>query len=171
MKRWYVVQSNPNKEYLAAAELRAKNFKIFLPVYLQTHKKGSKIIKQQLPLFPSYLFIEFDLEENDRWKYAARTRGVLNIVTFSENSITPVPEGCVEDLISRLDEHGNVPLEAAISQVIEFTPEMKLRIVGENYKDLIATYCKHSEKRVTVLLTLLNRKIKVVLPIDSIAPL
>lgn len=171
-KRWYVVQTKPNHESLALSQLRNQKFSVFFPVYTvkTKHNRTGVVTVKQLPLFPSYMFVQFDVDRNKRWQTINGTRGVLGLIGCTDEYLTPVPEGCVEDIIARADKRGVVVLKDCVETITEFTPGMSLGIRGENYKGLVATYCSNTEKRVSVLLTLLNRKMRVILPIDAVFP-
>lgn len=129
-----------------------------------------KPITQRLPLFPHYVFVMFD-KDNDVWQKINKAKGIKRLIGCDERYVTPLPEGCVEELKSRMDLTGNVPLESSINAILDFTPKMKLEITDGPFAGNIATYCNHSGNRVSLLFTLLNRQIKVELPINSIKPL
>lgn len=171
-KRWYVVQTKPTQEQTAAINLRSKKFTVFSPMYIHEYRspKTKELLSRRLPLFPSYIFVQFDITRHKRWKGINGIRGVVGLVGCTEDYLSPVKEGCIEDIIARADEKGFIKLEEAVEQLFEFSPNMKLELKGENYQGLIGTYVSHSEKRVTLLLTLLNRNIRVILPIGAVRP-
>lgn len=172
-KRWYVVQSKLQQEKLATQELRKQRFDVFYPTFIKKSrcKRTGKTTDVVSPLFPSYLFVEFDVVRNKRWKSIKNTRGVKNLLACTETTISPVPKGCVEAIISKRDRRGHVSIEDCMGTVIKFLPDQALKIAAEGYENVIATYCNHSEKRVTVFLSLLNRKLQVSLPIESVQPI
>lgn len=172
MKRWYVVQTKSNQETLAVQQLRNQKFNVFFPTYIHEKKNEATgtVKKRTLPFFPSYLFVEFDVKRHARWKSINGTRGVVTLVGCTEDFLSPLPKGCVEEIMKRADERGNIRLEEAVQQIIAFTSGMQVEILGRGLKGIVATYCNHSQNRATLLLTLLNRKIKIVLPIDAIRP-
>lgn len=170
MNRWYVVQTKSYQESTAVIELRNQGFQIFYPTYLQQsiNKNSGKVTEQIRPLFPSYLFVEFDPKVHPRWKSINGTRGVVGLVGYTEEYLSPVAAGCVEEIIARIDQAGRVPLEDVISEIIQFSPGMMLAIKTGALAGTLATYCNHSENRVTLLLTLLNQKLRVTLPLDAV---
>ena len=78
---WYVVQTRPNRENLALVHLERQGFKVWLPCYEQVVRHARQAKRVRRPLFPGYLFINFDLE-TARWRNVNGTIGVKNIVSF-----------------------------------------------------------------------------------------
>lgn len=171
MKRWYVVQTKSHQETTAFTELENQDFKVFFPTYAYKtiDKNSGKVKERVLPLFPAYLFVEFDPKEHPRWKSINGTRGVVGLVGYTESYLSPVAYGCVEEIMARVDVNGSVPLEETIAEIIQFSPGMQLAIKSGALAGQLATYCNHSGNRVTLLLTLLNQKLRVILPIDAIS--
>lgn len=172
MKRWYAVQTKSHQEATAIQHLKDQKFKTFFPKFIHT-KINMKTKKESLltvPLFPSYIFVQFDVTRNRRWQCINGTRGVSGIVGYTDDYLTPLPIGCVEEIISRSNKKGFIDLEGSVAEIIKFSEGMKLQITTGSMAGTIATYCNHSENRVVLLLTLLSRPVKVSLPIDSVAP-
>jgi len=78
---WYAVQTQPNRENLAVAHLERQGFDVWLPCCERIVKHARQIKRVRRPLFPGYLFINFDLEAA-RWRTINGTIGVKNIVSF-----------------------------------------------------------------------------------------
>ena len=96
---WYLVQCKAGKEYFAITMLK----KIMeLPVYLpesQTYVHGEL---RQIPFFPSYFFIQADLQKISR-RVINNSPGILHIVGFDED-LQPVPHAVVKMIAERLEE-------------------------------------------------------------------
>lgn len=172
MKRWYAVQTKAYQEALAYQELRNQNFSVYYPTYMEERKrtKDGSIFYKEFPLFPSYMFVQFDVKRNKRWRSIQYTRGVQALVGCTETYLSPLPKGCIEEIMARTGATGHVNLETAVAQLLEFTPNMKLIINRDAFAGHEATYCKHSGNRVTLLMTLLNRPVRLILPIDAVSP-
>lgn len=171
MKRWYVIQTKSNQEELAVKEVKNQNFKVFYPTYI-FHKpnKRLKITEKQVkPLFPSYIFVMFD-PTRDRWKCLNSTRGCVGLVGCGEEYVSPLPEGCVEEMIANSDANGHLPLKNTMDKVVNFHKGMKLGIHGDSYVGLVGDYQESKGNRVTLLLTLLNQKVRVILDKASVFP-
>ena len=66
MLNWYVVKTKRLKEDFAKINLINQNFKVYSPIIKTIKKMGEKIIHLKKPLFPGYLFVQFDLN-NSNW--------------------------------------------------------------------------------------------------------
>ncbi len=101
---WHCAVTQPIREHLAACELRAAGWTVYLPLHRvpPAGHHGPRIV----PLFPRYLFVEFAV--NDPWGAIARTRGVVSLITHGEGQPTRLPLGVVEDLIERTSNRGVV---------------------------------------------------------------
>jgi len=109
MSAWYVVQTHPVAEAKAHYHLSNQGYEAFLPQYRKTRRHARRVDVVYRPLFPSYLFVRLDLEQ-DRWSPINATVGVRRIVSANHYPI-PVPDGICEELISRSDDAGVVELK------------------------------------------------------------
>ena len=99
---WYVIRSKPNKENFLAGQLSAYGIKVFCPhIRVRTVNPRARKLR---PYFPSYLFIEVDLETIStstlHWM-----PGAINLVSF-DGKPAPVPESLIS-VIERQVEHIN----------------------------------------------------------------
>lgn len=93
-RRWYVVQAQPTKEYVARREIAKRGFEAFLPEcieivhYPRANGRGGRpaIARAKLPLFTGYLFVRFDAER-DEWGQIGELFGVLGIVRRDDKPI------------------------------------------------------------------------------------
>jgi hypothetical protein len=53
---WYAVQVRARSEKLVAYILQNKGFEYLLPLYSIDRQRSDRVVEQQLPLFPGYLF-------------------------------------------------------------------------------------------------------------------
>ena len=107
---WYVIHTKPRRELLVASQLeRAEALTIFLPEVLQQGAKGAR----PQPLFPSYLFVQVDLQSRAGGKLI-HTPGVIGLVG-SERQPTPVAAAVVQALqerVSQLNAQGGLRAHA-----------------------------------------------------------
>lgn len=178
-KRWYVVQSKPNSERTVVSKLQSLGFNTFFPTYLDpvtTHtpiKPGvtkKLVVNHTRALFPTYVFTEFDIYAQPRWREIGRAAGVLQLIGCSDRYVSPLPIGYVEALLAQRDSTGQVQLERACDKMTKFIKDMRLEIQYGAFQGHVGTYCKHSGSRVVLLLALLNQKTRVVLPVDAVLP-
>lgn len=83
--RWFALFVRVNHEKLVSAALRSKGFEEFLPLYQEKRRWSDRTKVIQSPLFPGYVFCQFDL--NHRLPILS-TPGVHTIVG---NGKMPIP--------------------------------------------------------------------------------
>jgi len=57
---WFAVRVKFRHEKTVSLALRGKGFSEFLPLYKSQHRSGGRTRHVELPLFPTYLFCQFD---------------------------------------------------------------------------------------------------------------
>src|ERR1035441_9840100 len=82
---WYALRIQSRLSSLAVDTLRGKGYEEFLPLYRARRRWSDRVKQVELPLFPGYLFCQFDV--NDRLPILT-TPGVIGIVGAGK---TPVP--------------------------------------------------------------------------------
>jgi transcriptional antiterminator RfaH len=157
--RWYVVHTQSRAEGRASRHLRNQQFHCFLPEIrtLRRHARKTELI--QAPLFPRYLFVEFDVEES-RWRAINGTRGVIGVLSEGTRPI-PVRRGAVEELIARRDDSGAIPLTA----LSLFTEGAQVRITcGPFTGQLAKVQYLSARHRVVVLLNFMGVQTRLRIP-------
>ena len=105
---WYVVQTKPNRERWARANLWERGLQVYLPQYRKRRCHARKVDVVSAPLFPGYLFVNADLEQAGRRVFDS-TPGSIGLVTFG--SATPsVPERVLAEIRHRENHWGFVQL-------------------------------------------------------------
>jgi transcriptional antiterminator RfaH len=161
MRRWYVVHTQPKAEARALWHLENQGFDGFLPRVAQLRRHARQIKPVLVPLFPRYLFVRFDLDAT-RWRVINGTRGVVSLLANGPCPL-PIPEGAVEELLTKCDQRGAVPLTA----IGIFTKGLKVRIKSGTFSGQtgeITEVIPQGHDRVQVLLTFLGIEIGVQLP-------
>jgi transcription antitermination factor NusG len=74
---WYALRIQSRLSALASVTLRGKGYEEFLPLYRARRRWSDRVKQVELPLFPGYLFCQFDV--NDRLPILT-TPGVIGIV-------------------------------------------------------------------------------------------
>ncbi len=161
MDRWYVVSSQPGAEAKAVQHLERQGYRVYLPRWRKRRSHARRVDWIAAPLFPRYLFVGFDIETT-RWRAIHSTVGVSHLVSNC-GLPAPVPAGIVEDIRAREAENG----------LIEIKPSFRAGqpvIVGEGpFLDQIGLFERMSDaERVTILLSLLGRDVRVKVPIHAI---
>src|SRR5579862_5316022 len=127
--RWYVVYTQPHREFRAQTQLAAQGFHTFLPRYRKTVRHARKLMTVNAPFFNRYLFVALDLS-CDQWRSVNGTFGVTSLITDGTFPI-PVPQGVIESLIDISDADGFVNLGDAL-QVGE-----RVKVLTGPFADLI----------------------------------
>jgi transcriptional antiterminator RfaH len=162
--RWYVVQTQTNGEAKAVENLRRQGFEIYLPRYLKRRRHARKVDFIAKPLFPRYLFVAIDME-TQRWRSIQSTSGVSRLVTNGDEPAA-VPQGVVRALRAREDAKGFVKLDAAPA----FAPGDKVRVLAGAFIDNAGLFNGMADHdRVSILLEMLGRQVRVVLDADLVA--
>jgi transcriptional antiterminator RfaH len=107
---WYVVMSQPQRERLAAGQLRNQLLDTYLPMRRKTVRNHQRLVTVLAPLFPGYLFVKIP-PELSVWRAVNGTRGVRSLL-MSGGHPASAPQGFVEALIRTSDENGAVSFRA-----------------------------------------------------------
>jgi transcriptional antiterminator RfaH len=162
--RWYVVQTQANGEAKAAENLRRQGYEIYLPRYLKRRRHARKVDIVAKPLFPRYMFVTIDMA-TQRWRSIQSTSGVSHLVTNGDEPAA-VPEGVVYALRGREDSKGFVMLDVAPG----FAPGDKVRVLAGAFMDNTGLFNGMADHdRVSILLEMLGRQVRVVLDTDLVA--
>lgn len=161
MNRWYVVSTQPHKEDRAREHLNRQGFDVYLPRWRKRRSHARRIEWISAPLFPRYLFVGFDIETT-RWRAIQSTVGVSHLVCNGGLPL-PMPNGVVEDIRSRETDGGLIEIKPAFRKGQPV-------VIGEGpFLDQIGLFERtDDDERVTILLGLLGREVRVKVPTYSI---
>ena len=163
MKQWDVVYTQANGENLAALHLRRQGYEVYLPRYSKVVSHARYLKKVLRPLFQRYLFVSLDIE-TELWRSINNTLGVTHLVSGGEKP-TAVPDSIVEQIQSREDDYGLIPLAEPM-----FTPGQQLVVVDGPLALSNVLFKKLADnERVVVLLELLGREVQATIPVRSVA--
>lgn len=161
--QWYVVQTQANAENKAVAHLSRQGFATYLPRYLKRRRHARRVDVVAAPLFPRYLFVEFDMGVQ-RWRSIYSTIGVSRLVCNGEFP-APVPDRVIGLLKGRESTSGFIQLEPP-----RFRAGDKVRVLEGAFYDCLGIYDGMTDReRVEILLDLLGRKVRVSLKVEAIA--
>ncbi len=149
---WYVIRSKPNKEEFLAEQLAAYGMRVFYPrIRVKTVNPRARKVKA---FFPSYLFVELDLET-----VSASTLhwmpGAVNLVNF-DGKPAPVPDALIS-AIERQVEQINASQENFVKGL---KPGDRVVIHGGPFAGYEAIFDGHlsGRERVRVLLNFLQKR-------------
>lgn len=161
--RWYVVQSEPGAEYLAAQSILELGLQRFLPLVRIAHPATPKRPRrtETVPAFRGYVFALWS--ERERWQDIKRARGVAGILHRLGNPECPAPVssrfmgsllavasplGVLED--ARSDPAILPPIECGAEVAVTMGPLAGWRGVCE----------MSGEQRITILLAEVHKKVE-----------
>lgn len=145
---WHCVVSRPQQEARAAVELANQGFRVFLPIL------------DQKPMFPRYLFSQFD-SEKDPWGAIKSTRGCVDLL---KNGFTPasVPDRVIEAIMAYRPR----PIETPCESETDFRAGDTVRITEGPLAGLSGLFVADKRARTACLLDLFGKKVEV--PRDSL---
>ena len=162
--RWYVAQTQVNGEARAAQNLQRQGYEVYLPRYLKRRRHARKVDFTAKPLFPRYIFVAIDMA-TQRWRSIQSTFGVSRLVTNGDDPAM-VPEGVVHALRAREDDKGFIRLDSKPA----FAPGDKVRVLAGAFMDSAGLFSGLADHdRVSILLEMLGRKVRVLLDADMVA--
>lgn len=148
-ERWYVVQYLSRHERMAVLNLEAQNFRVFFPQMLRSVRHARQLRVKRTAVFPGYLFTALDLDR-DRWRSINGTLGVARLL-MTQTRPVPVPVGLVEELISNLDENGDMDMRRSL------TVGQSVRVKEGPFTSLIGEIATLDEKgRARILLKIMS---------------
>ena len=161
---WYVVQTQVNSEARAEQNLLRQGYEVYLPRCLKRRRHARKVDLMAKPLFPRYMFVAIDMA-TQRWRSIQSTFGVSRLVTNGDDPAM-VPEGVVHALKAREDDKGFVRLDNKPA----FAPGDKVRVLAGAFMDNAGLFNGLADHdRVSILLDMLGRKVRVLLDVDMVA--
>ena len=158
-----VVQTQLNGEAKATQNLLRQGYDIYLPRFLKRRRHARKVDFVARPLFPRYVFVAIDMT-TQRWRSIQSTFGVSRLVCNGDNPAL-VPEGVVRALRAREDDKGFIKMDSRP----EFAPGDKVRVLAGAFMDNAGLFDGLADHdRVSILLDMLGRKVRVLLDADLV---
>ena len=163
-ERWFLVHTQPKSESRAELHLGWQGFRTHFPTIQKTIRHARQLRTVRAPLFPRYLFVLFDIATQP-WRPIRSTIGVNHLVCQGESPAS-VCHGVVDGLKGREDEKGFIKL----INPLRFVRGDQVRVLDGVFSNWVGLFeGMTDEERVTVLLELLGRKVRVVMDLDSVA--
>jgi transcriptional antiterminator RfaH len=161
---WYVVQTQVNGEIKAGQNLVRQGYEIYLPRYLKRRRHARKVDFVAKPLFPRYLFVAVDVA-TQRWRSIQSTIGVSHLISNGDDPAT-VSAGVVRALKGREDTKGFIQMDSKPA----FAPGDRVRVLAGAFMDNAGLFNGLADHdRVSILLDMLGRKVRVLLDADMVA--
>jgi len=149
---WHVARTQSHAEAKALRNLLRQGYEVYLPLCRRWISHARRREVAQRPLFPGYLFVQFDVDHT-RWRSINSTIGVIGLICHGELP-TPVADSIVE-AIKTAEETG---LFDYTHKVAKLKPGDKVRIASGPLANLIGQLqTTVSNDRIGVLLHVLGR--------------
>jgi transcriptional antiterminator RfaH len=164
MKQWYVVNTKTREEAKALFNLKRQGFNSYLPQYKKNRRHARRTDTVLAPLFPKYLFVEFDLDM-ENWSCINSTVGVSRLIKFGSLP-TSVPTNLINQIRAREDEEGMVSL----NRYLKIQKGDEVTIITGAFKEYTGVFdCQDDTARIIVLLNLMGRDVRVRIPSSAIS--
>jgi transcriptional antiterminator RfaH len=159
---WYLAQSKPNQEHLAAQRLRRHGSDVFLPRLMRAQRWRGRLRTVSAPVFSGYVFFSPD-PERPEWQRVNRTPGVTRLVRFGVDGPAAVPSSLVLGLMMRCDTQGNLlPPD-------DLQPGEAVRVTAGPFAEMISTIEEiDANARITLLLEIMGRTTRVKVPAGDV---
>jgi transcriptional antiterminator RfaH len=164
MKQWYVVTTKAREETKALFNLKRQGFNTYLPQYKKLRRHARRTDTVLAPLFPKYLFVEFDLDMHN-WSCINSTIGVSKLIKFGSMP-TAVPSGLVSEIRTREDAEGMVSL----NRYLKIKQGDEVTILTGAFSDHSGIFeSQGDDERIVILLNLMGRNVRVRLSSSAIS--
>ena len=155
MRAWYVISTKTRREQFAQDQLNRRAVETFLPRIMEPGR--GTVTPVVAPLFPSYLFVRIDLEQ--QYFHVVWTPGVRKFVGFGALPC-PLEESVVDFLCARVGHEG------ILRPLPSFKEGDVVRIKRGPFAGLVGIIERPGcgQGRVRVLMELLRRQTRVDVP-------
>lgn len=172
IRNWYVVHTYSGKEHKVKEYLekriehmgvKDRIFRVLVPTEAVIEKKGSKRTITQRKVFPGYILVEMDFDE-DSWSVVRNTPYVTGFVGGSKPIALSDEE--VQKIIDKLKAEKPKPK-------LDFEVGETIRIVSGPLTDFYGTITEinNDQQKLKVLVTIFERETPVELSFDQIEKL
>ena len=154
MYHWYVIQTKPKKEKLAAHYIERESIEVFFPKIESVSMVFGKPKKIITSFFPNYIFARFDPMVS--YRLVNWSRGVTKVIGFNGNP-APLDKEVIEIIKKRVDNNG------VVRRALHFKAKDRISIRSGPLKDLMGIFEQwiSADGRISVILNLLNYDAKV----------
>jgi transcription antitermination factor NusG len=157
-KRWYVAGTEPNQELVAKANID-KNWRAEVPLTLRAVTAGGRRAK----IFPSYVFVEFDIEDDLTWPEVNRTRGVTKLLPIYREAPLALPLGFMEGLLAAVYQ-GAFDAETREELLAGYSLNAPIKITSGPFEGMVGRFGGTRKGCLDVILGLLGGETMVRIP-------
>ncbi|MGO1295957.1 MAG: transcription/translation regulatory transformer protein RfaH [Vibrio sp.] len=165
MKSWYLLYCKRGEQRRAKLNLENQGVECYYPeVRVEKVLRNKRQVVKE-PLFPSYVFICFDVELGPSFTSIRSTRGVVDFVRFGAQPKC-ISEQLVSDLQS-VEEQGLLVVQKQVPQKGE-----QMMVTGGQFAGIEAVYQEpDGETRSIMLVKMINQKVELSIDNKNFKPL
>lgn len=161
---WVAVSTHPHRERTALDNLQRQGFVAYCPLIRRSRSHARRVEEVLRPLFPGYLFVDIG-PEREGWRPILSTYGVRMLVRCGDQP------SLMDDRFIRALKDREVD-GAIVRPSVPYVVGQQVQVTSGPFDGTIATILALEEKdRLTVLLDLMSRRVKVRLEGAQVAPL
>ena len=159
---WCAAQLKPNALSIAERHLSRQGFKTFCPKRREDQRRGGKFVKQTVPLFPGYIFVQFD-PQSFAWRALNSTRGLTRLITDTRGRPAIMPKEFMAAMMARCTEDG------LFTAANSFAAGDEIRIVSGPFADTI-TRIESADRqgRLEILLDIMGQAVRTHVPASAV---
>jgi transcriptional antiterminator RfaH len=162
--RWYAARIKSTLSWdVIIGELDKQGFTSYHPVITKSTYFAGRKLTGEWPLFPSYLFTSFDMEEQ-RWRAINSTHGVMHLLPTNSEFPQALPIGFVEELRSRRT------VEKMVEVAKSFEANAIVRVLVGALKGQDGRVIDSNHKLTRVEISAFSRKVRATIPTGDLAP-
>jgi transcription antitermination factor NusG len=190
MRKWFVVQTRAGQERAVSRAIKTADIAVYLPTFKREISVGRRREDVIRPLFPLYTFAFFDLDSD--WGRILRTPNVQTILGLNsgrpraeerrafadlEEERFPVPIPVPDFVITRLKQlallgGGHIVInEQRPAPLPRLIPDQKVRVIEGPFDGLEGLVDQDHKHRVWVLLDILGKQRRTLIPREALEPL
>ncbi len=160
---WYVCQTKPRLEIKAVTKLQEQGYEVYLPMLTHWERKKGAWRKTEQVMFPRYGFVRCGQRDQSLAPIRS-TPGVTGLVRFGGDPATLNDEtlATIRALAEQSEREQGVeagPFAAGMPVAVAYGP----------LKGLTGMVSDVADERVAVLLTLLGREKRIVMPVNQLS--
>lgn len=107
MFNWIALTTKRDEEFRAAENLMRQGLESFLPHREVTVRHARKMLTKRKPLFPGYIFVRLDLQ-NDDLRVLKSTRGIRGVVCSTDATPAVLKQDVMTELLASCDAKGGL---------------------------------------------------------------
>jgi transcriptional antiterminator RfaH len=160
---WIVINTQAHRERLALSHIRNQGFNAYCPMMRKRIKHARRTFDALRPLFPGYLFVGLDPDQ-EQWRPLLSTVGVRSIVRNGDR-----PGILDHRFVAALQAR---EIEGAIVKPVSpYKVGDMVKLSGGAFDSFVAEIIALDDRqRLTVLLDLLSRPVKVQVAAEAVVP-